>query len=69
MVDRVDQFYIGQTWQSPRGTKYIVVGFRRGFYAKQAVLQTVAISGRSRKICRAYDDVVDWVLVHDTEVV
>jgi len=69
VLDRVNQFHIGQTWKSPRGTEYIVVGFRLGAYAKQAVLQTVATSGRSRKIYRDCDDVVSWVLVHDPEVV
>lgn len=66
MFDRVNQFYIGQTWQSPRGTEYKVVNFKPGKRRKLAVLQTTPQFGKPRKIYRDYDDVAFWVLVSDS---
>jgi hypothetical protein len=59
--DRVSRFHVGQVWETPRGTVYKVESVVRG---GDAVLRQ-GENGNGRKVKRAWDDVINWVLKSD----
>lgn len=61
MTCRVDNFHVGQVWESPRGMLYKVIEVRRG---GKAVLR-LGVDGKGRIVRRNWDAVMGWVIYSD----